>query len=144
METNMNLKNTVSVGLNNTMEAEDAARILGCSYPHISMLLRQGKIKGQKIGKKWFVDSTDVQRAKSTKLVTPRPRKNKLNVLGADSVKELSSNEVEISIRLSKDKYQLLELALRGGSQKNLKQHLEDQTNDLFDKVQEQVKAFAI
>jgi excisionase family DNA binding protein len=124
----------------NTIELEDAAKILGISYPHMSMLARQHKVKGEKVGKKWFIDASDIQRAKLTKLATPRPRKNKVNLLG-EGVDALNQDEIEIRIKMPKAKFQMLDLALQGKDQKNLKQHLESKVEELHEKVQ---KHFAI
>jgi excisionase family DNA binding protein len=138
----MTSNNQVTVALNNTIDAEDAARLLNCSYPHISMLLRNGKIKGQKIGKKWFVDADDVKRAQVTHLVTPRPRKSKTNVLG-NSVEFLGMDEVEIRIKMPKSQYQLLDMALQGKDNSTLKKHLETQASDLYEKLQKQMQTMA-
>ena len=39
-----------------------AAQEVSYSVKHISLLLRQGKIKGQKIGGTWLVDLDDLKR----------------------------------------------------------------------------------
>jgi excisionase family DNA binding protein len=138
-----NSNQQVTVAFNNTIDAEDAAKLLNCSYPHISMLLRNGKIKGQKIGKKWLVDADDVKRAQVTRLVTPRPRKNRTNVLG-NSVEFLGVDEVEIRIKMPKNQYQLLDMALQGNSKINVKQHLESHATDLFMKLQKQFETISL
>jgi excisionase family DNA binding protein len=140
----MNNVNNVSVAINNNIEAEDAAKILGCSYPHIINLIHQKKLKAQKLGKKWLVDAADVQRAKATHLVTPRPRKNKqLKLLNGEPNIELGPDEVEIRIKMSKAKYQLLDLALKGKDQKNLKEHLESKVEELHAKIQKHFESVA-
>ena len=138
------MSQTATVSVNNNITVEDAAKILGCSYPHVINRINQGKIKAKKIGKSWLVDAEDVSRAKSTNLVKPRPRGGKKVTVDVvsnalDKMNHLhlvEQDEVTITIKLSRDKYQLINLALENKENKNLKEHLESIVDSLHEKIQ--------
>jgi excisionase family DNA binding protein len=139
-----------NVNLSKSVSAYEAASYLGCSYPHIIHLIRKNKVRAQKIRKQWFVDLNDLEQAKATNLVTPRPRDGKIktkNLSHVFSTPQQSSdgavNQEHVEIRLSipKEKYSLVNTALFGGSNKTLKQILEMKVDELFSKLQKQLES---
>lgn len=138
------------VNMTKNVSAYEAANYLGCSYPHIIHLIRKNKIKAQKIRKQWFVDLGDLEHAKSTHLVNPRPRSGKPKTRevtqvyaspeNASAISE-SRDSVEIKLSIPKEKYALVNTALFGSSQKTLKQTLEMKVDDLFLKLQKQLES---
>lgn len=120
-----------------TMEAIDAAKLLGCSYPHLINLIHKKKLKAQKVGKCWFVDSQDVYRAKQTNLVSPRGPRVKSNAT------PLGTDEIEVRITLPRSKYHLVNLALEDKENLNLSQFLQGKVDELHDKIKETFKGVA-
>lgn len=109
---------TVAIGLNNQVEAGEAAKTLGCAYSTIINLLTSKKIKGQKLEGRWMVDYTDLQRAKTTHLIKPRVRK-KPKLVSVNSQTDIEehialANKTNIQISIDKDKLRFIELVLQG------------------------------
>lgn len=139
-----------NVNMSKCVSAYEAASYLGCSYPHIIHLIRKNKVKAQKIRKQWFVDLNDLEHAKSTNLVTPRPRDGKPRSKSLSHVFSTHSqgqdvenihDHIEIRLSIPKDKYSLVNTALFGGSNKTLKQMLESKVDELFLKLQKQLES---
>lgn len=109
---------TVSIGINNQVEASEAARVLGCAYSSVISLLSHKKLKGQKYEGKWMVDYTDLQRAKTTNLIKPRARN--LKIASSNSQTEIEehilANKVNVQISIEKDKLRLIEIGLQGSN----------------------------
>lgn len=52
--------------LSKLIGVHEAAKILGVSSGHIKNMCAQKKLVAKKIGKTWVIDSTDIQKVKST------------------------------------------------------------------------------
>jgi excisionase family DNA binding protein len=120
------------VNMTKSVSAYEAASYLGCSYPHIIHLIRKKKVRAQKIRKQWFVDLNDLEHAKATNLVTPRPRDGKTKAKDLSHVfstpQEINSgeeNKEHVQIRLPKENYSLVITALFDGSNNEPKKILE-------------------
>lgn len=136
---------TVEVSKN--VSASDAAEYLGCSYPHLIHLIKKNKLKAQKIRKQWFVDLNDLEKAKQTHLVTPRPKSGhvvtnqpKVVFSTEHSIKPEQNEDIEIRIKVSRSKYELINSVLVGGTEKTLKQTLELKIEEIFSSIQNQFK----
>lgn len=116
-----------AIGYNNKMSADEAQKVLGCSYSTIIGLINRKKIKAQKYEGSWFLDADEVYKAKETKLVVPRIRKVEATIQNTTEVSK-------IYLELPKDKVKMLELLF---SQKNssLSAYLLTQINKLIDQV---------
>jgi excisionase family DNA binding protein len=135
------------------VSAHEAAEYLGCSYPHLIHLIRHNKLKAQKIRKQWFVDLPDLERAKATQLVTPRPRGDRQQVNG-DGLKVVytsngkspikTNEEIEIRIKVDRNKYELINSALLNSSKRTLKQAIETRVDEIFSAIQSQFKSIKI
>jgi excisionase family DNA binding protein len=90
------------IDMNNSVSAYDAAKYLGCSYPHLIHIIRNKKLKAQKIRKQWFVDSESLKEAKENSLVVPRPRPTKFK---QSNIKENKDGTIEITIKMSSETY---------------------------------------
>jgi excisionase family DNA binding protein len=136
----------VTIGFNDTMEAGEAARYLGCSYSHIIGLLNSKKLRGQRKDidgrKHWLVERKDLERAKATHLVTPRPRKPKpLNVAAApvQSNPVVENGNVKIQLEVPKEKFDLLRLAFAMTPDKTLVSMLQERIDAAYQQVKQQL-----
>ena len=143
------------VEMSKNVSAYEAAEYLGCSYPHLIHLIKKNKIKAQKIRKQWFVDLSDLERAKNTHLVSPRPRaSSSSSAKSASSPQaifsttsestEQATNSIELRLVIPKGKYELINSALLGGNEKTLKQHLETKIDELFVSITNQFKSLSL
>lgn len=58
--------------MSNIISAEEAAKQLGYHKNHVYRLLREGKIKGERVGGGWVVDAQSVALAKAQQDVNGR------------------------------------------------------------------------
>ena len=142
-----------TVEMSKNVSAYEAADYLGCSYPHLIHLIRKNKLRAQKIRKQWFVDLSDLERAKKTHLVNPRPKdgrthsnepKTVFTSNGNESNLNSAADDIEIRLKLSRVKYELINAILVNGSNKTLKQVLEQKVDEMFSTVKNQFKIKSI
>lgn len=108
----------VRIAFNDKVSVQEAASILGCSVASIHNLRNSRRlITGQRIGREWYFDVTEINQAKSTNLITPRTRKPKDeskmtdSVAGAPSFKTEDSIK-EIRISIERDQLERIKMAL--------------------------------
>lgn len=128
---------TVTLALNNQVSTDEAAKTLGCSYSHLMNLVREKKIKAQKKNNVWMVDLNDLNRAKSTQLVRPRPHRV------ITHPEPLDPSVVEVKISLPRDKFELVKLVLKN-SDKSLVQILTQRFDTIYEQVQERLSSVAL
>lgn len=59
------------------VSATDAAEIIGCTTGRVRQLLRDGMLRGQKLGKRaWAVSRVDAEKLATKPATTGRPRKS--------------------------------------------------------------------
>ncbi len=129
----------VTVAFNNQVSAVEAAKYLGCSYSHLINLIHRKKIKAQRIERKWFVETGDLEHAKATRLIS-RPRSPVRVIKTAAEplsvVKSAgTSDSVDIKLSLPRDKFELIKLACDSSGKTFL-----GLINEKLDGVYEQVK----
>jgi excisionase family DNA binding protein len=149
------------------VSANEAASYLGCSYPHLIHLIKKSKIKAQKIRNQWFVDLDDLERAKSTHLVTPRPRpgspqktKREPEVVYSSRAAKSETgsgqkglfpsfgrdqffdqvDSIELRLSIPRRKNELINSAMLAGTNKTLKQHFESKAEEMFVSLANRVK----
>ena len=142
-------KNTaprVVIGFNNKISADEARKVLGISYAHVIHLLNTRKIKGQKIGKEWVVDKDDVYSVRDSHVTKGRGPNNPRNKGKSNGFMSLgtSPDEIQLSFVISKEKYQLIALALeKSEGSKTLKDILMAKVDEMHDTIAKQVKAIS-
>ena len=95
------------VKMDQTVSAYDAAKYLGCSYPHLIHIIKKNKLRAQKVRKQWYVDLEDLRAAKKANLVTPRPRVNSENNKEIPTIfASMDADAIDVKIRMSKELYE--------------------------------------
>lgn len=139
METNTN---NVSVSFNNKMEISEAIRVLGCSYSHLINLVNSKRFKGQKIEGRWFLNSDEIYKAKSTGMIKPR-KSAAAKAAQAEAVPAL--NLVKLSFEIDRAKFDLLNLALASsGPDKTLTKYVAEKIEELHVRVITSLKSVNI
>jgi excisionase family DNA binding protein len=118
-----------------TILAEDAACIIGCSYSHVIKLIHKKKLKAHKKGRAWVVCAADVHQAKESRMVTPRRRPS----LRDERVDFSAHDEVELRVKVSRSKYQMLNAVLESKNQGDLYMFLTSKVEELNAKVMQSV-----
>jgi excisionase family DNA binding protein len=134
----------VTVSLNNKIDANQAAQILGCAYSHVINLIHKKKFKAQKVGKAWMLDSDEVYKAKETGMVKGRAKKlsgpGQVNIPKPPSLLSSSnSDSQEIRLTISREKFEIIKLAFKG-KDKTVVTYLNDQLEKLYQQVQEKLQ----
>lgn len=63
--------------LDNWLNTEQAAGVIGCSDAHVRRMLILGTLKGKKVsGRTWMIPKREAEKMATTKPPTGRPRKN--------------------------------------------------------------------
>lgn len=93
------------VSMKETVSAYEAAKFLGCSYPHLIHLIRKNKLEATKVRKQWFVKKDSLRHIKETQVVTPRPR---LNQVRKTNEAVVDNNFIDVTFRLPIEKYEEL------------------------------------
>ena len=147
--------NTVTIALNNKIEASEAARQLGCAYSTIVALLAKKKLKGQKINRRWFVDFDDLQRAKSTHLIKTRvSRKQRERAQQQSAISRPAPlqeaaklgnghDKTELRFYIDKNKLGVLQMALESVD-RNLVDYVNEKVDELHEKIRQSLKSLKV
>ena len=134
------------LGVNNKIDAEEAAEILNCSVDQVNDLVLRKKIRAQKINNKWHLSPSDCYKYKeeidrenyrrNLNVINQKPIADliSLNRNSADTPVRLNENEVEIKISVSAIKYDIINLALMS-KKKNLYQVLNQKIDEAYEKL---------
>jgi excisionase family DNA binding protein len=131
-----------TIGFNNKISTEEAQKILGCAYSTVVALIKSKKLRGQKIGKTWWLDADEVYKARDSKLVTPRNSSPKSEKgVGTHAGISVGADEIAVQFPYSKEKFELIKRAFNmRGNDMNIVKFLQGKLDEAHDKIKAQLE----
>jgi excisionase family DNA binding protein len=90
------------------LSANEAAKILGVHHSRVRVLIREGRLPAQKVGRDWVIFKKDLEKVKDRKPGRPKKKEDKSEIKEITKIKKLQGlfkeDMTKISEKLSKGK----------------------------------------
>lgn len=131
----------VTLGFNNKIKIDDAAKYLACSRPAVVLAIRKNKLKAQKLGKEWIIDHKDLEHAKATRLIVGRVKRKESDKQQHQSETftrpiaiPKTANGLCVFVEVDRSKYALINLILKK-SNKTLETLLTEKVESIHSEI---------
>lgn len=128
-----------TIDVSDKVTTEEAAKILDCSVSSVNNLRKDRKLtSGQMVDGQWFYDLSELHKAKASRIITPRKRRDhtRFSAPIAPTNKGARPRDVDATINFTipNDKFERIKLAL-AASNKTPEQFVRDTLDALDCKI---------